>query len=67
MLQREDDKPEQIKLRLEEYRKNTEPLLNLFEKENILVKVDGSEPIDEIASDLQKIVEDIKSKEGGRS
>ena len=66
-MQREDDKPEQIKLRLEEYRKNTEPLLNLFEKENILVKVDGSEPIDEIASDLQKIVEDIKSKEGGRS
>ena len=67
LTQRDDDKPEKIMLRLNEYRKNTEPLLDLLRKENILVKVDGNRSIDEIAADLHKVVEGVKSKEGGRS
>jgi adenylate kinase len=63
LMQRADDKPEQIKLRLEEYRKNTEPLLGLFEKENILVKVDGSKPIEEIAKKLEEIVQKTKDND----
>ncbi len=65
LVQRIDDKPEQIKLRLEEYRKNTEPLLGQFEKEGILAKVDGAKPIDEIAEKLKELVDRVKK--GGRS
>jgi adenylate kinase len=48
-------------LRLQEYRKNTEPLLELFKKEGVLAEVDGNRPIDEIATDIQQIVEKIKN------
>lgn len=60
LFQREDDKPEKIMLRLQEYRKNTEPLLELFKKEGILAEVDGNRSIDEIATDIQQIVEKVK-------
>jgi adenylate kinase len=58
LTQRDDDKPEKIILRLNEYRKNTEPLLDLFRKEGILVEVDGNRPIDAIAKDLKEIVKE---------
>jgi len=61
LVQRDDDKPEQIKLRLNEYHKNTEPLLDLFKKENILVEVDGNRPINTIAKDLQEVVEKTRN------
>lgn len=63
LKQRADDKPEQIKLRLEEYRKNTEPLLGLFEKENILIKVDGNKPINEISEKLEDIVSNFNKND----
>jgi len=56
LMQRDDDKPEQIKLRLAEYRKNTEPLLDIFKKEGVLKEIDGSQPIDIIAKELENLV-----------
>lgn len=60
LTQRKDDKPEQIKLRLSEYRKNTEPLLAKFKEQNLLVEIDGERSIEEIQNDLIKVVESIK-------
>lgn len=60
LIQREDDKPKQIKLRLEEYRKNTEPLLEVFRKEGILEEVSGERSIEEIHTDLVRIVEGVQ-------
>ena len=57
LTQREDDKPEAIKKRLFLYRKMTEPLIKVFEKEGILRKVDGERPIDTISKDILSLLQ----------
>lgn len=57
LVQREDDKPEAIKKRLFLYRRITEPLIEVFEKEGILRKVDGERPIKTISKDLLSLLQ----------
>ncbi|MDP3994958.1 MAG: nucleoside monophosphate kinase [bacterium] len=54
---RDDDQPEQIKKRLQIFDKETKPLLDIFRKEGILVKINGERPVDEIQKDLVEIIE----------
>jgi adenylate kinase len=55
LYRRADDYPEAIKKRLEDYHKETEPILKKYEK--ILVTVDGSQEIDKIS---EEILEKVK-------
>ena len=43
---RADDNPEALKVRLREYHEKTAPLLDLFDKKEMLVKVDAQPPIE---------------------
>jgi len=52
LIQRKDDKPEAITKRLDEYKKKTEPMLELFKKEGILIEVDGERSIKDIFQDI---------------
>ncbi|MBR9706054.1 nucleoside monophosphate kinase [Candidatus Pacearchaeota archaeon] len=52
LYQREDDKPEAIKKRLEIYHKETEPILKHYDS----VKVDGGQEIDDVTKDILKIL-----------
>ena len=52
LIDRPDDKPAAIRRRLALYKKTTEPLIKVFEKEGILVKVDGERPVDLIFKDI---------------
>ena len=61
LIQRQDDNPESVKVRFQYYQENTKELIDYLDKKGILIKVNGERPIDEIASDLQKIVEKIKN------
>ncbi len=61
LVQREDDKPEAVKKRLQEYNNVTKPLVELLEKEGILVRIDGEGPIDEIQADLVKCINSIQN------
>lgn len=61
LVQREDDKPEAIKRRLQEYNGVTKPLVELLEKEGILIKVNGERPIEEIQNDLVKWINSIQN------
>jgi adenylate kinase len=42
LVQRDDDKPETVKHRLDVYREQTEPLIERYEKEGLLRRFDGS-------------------------
>ena len=53
---RDDDRPEQIKKRLQIFDKETKPLLEVFQGEGVLFKVNGERSIDEIHKDLVRIV-----------
>ena len=53
LYQRDDDKEEVIKKRLEVYRKETEPIAKFYREKGILVKVNGSKSKEEIFSDIK--------------
>ena len=52
LLQRDDDKPESIKVRFQVYRNNTKKLIDYVEKEGNLIRIDGERPIKVIFKDI---------------
>ncbi|WP_461831872.1 adenylate kinase [Aquifex sp.] len=56
VIQREDDKPDVIKKRLEVYRKQTAPLIEYYERKNILKKLDATKPIDEVYKEILEVL-----------
>ena len=56
IFQRKDDTPEGIKKRLEVFKKETIPVLEHYEKEGILIKVDGMRPAGKV---FEEIIEGI--------
>ena len=56
VIQREDDKEEVIKKRLEVYHFQTAPLIDYYEKKGKLVKIDASRNPDEVYKDLLKVI-----------
>jgi len=48
LIQREDDTPHVIKHRIKIYRQQTEPVIDFYKKENVLVEIDTEKPIPEI-------------------
>jgi adenylate kinase len=49
---RVDDTEDALKVRLEEYRRRTEPLANYYRAKGILKSIDGLQPIDNVATSL---------------
>ena len=49
---RDDDKPETVKKRLEVYHELTSPLVDYYDKQGILKKVDGTKSPEEVFSDI---------------
>jgi adenylate kinase len=50
---RDDDKPEVIKHRLEEYHAKTEPLIGYYDDQGILRRIDGSRNADEVRDQIR--------------
>ena len=53
-MQREDDKPEAIKKRLELFRAQTEPVIEMARQDGLLLEIDGERPIEVIAKDIKE-------------
>jgi len=53
---REDETPAAIKERLEEYRETIEPVLNYFEKQGTLERINNERSIEEVFEDIADIV-----------
>lgn len=56
LVQREDDKPEAIKKRLEIYHDETEPLFKRYEERGILYRIDGMQSIDAVWEKIQEVL-----------
>jgi len=56
LILREDDKPETVKKRLDVYHNQTQPLIDYYEKQNILKDVDGTKSMDEVFKDILEIL-----------
>jgi adenylate kinase len=60
LIQRDDDKPEAIEKRLQLFKEQTEPLIEELRKDSKVIEVDGERSVEEIAGDLQVIIEKEK-------
>ena len=59
MTQRKDDNEESLKVRLDEYAKNTEPVIAYYEEKGMVSRIDASKAIDAIWPELK---ETLKNK-----
>lgn len=56
LILRDDDKPETVKNRLHVYHEQTQPLIDYYKAQGILVSVDGTKDMDEVFNDILKIL-----------
>ena len=56
MYQRDDDKPETIKNRLDVYEKSTAPLIDYYAGAGVLVRIDGNRAMDEVYADVKSAI-----------
>lgn len=52
LIQREDDKIETVKKRLEVYQKQTQPLVNYYKERKLLRSVDGQQSVEQVFYDI---------------
>lgn len=57
--QREDDKPETVKNRLAVNIEGSKPILDFYDKANLLHTIDGNREIDEVLVDVKAIIDGI--------
>jgi adenylate kinase len=51
---RDDDKPEVIRNRLEQYHEKTEPLVDYYDQRSVLRRIDGTATPDEVAEEVRR-------------
>lgn len=54
LTQRKDDNEESLKVRLDEYAKNTEPVIAYYEEKNMVSRIDASKSMKEIWPELKE-------------
>ncbi|HEU4906341.1 MAG TPA: adenylate kinase [Solirubrobacterales bacterium] len=57
---RDDDKPEVIRHRLETYHEKTEPLIEFYDHQSVLRRIDGSAAPDAVADELRRMLATLK-------
>jgi len=58
LVQRDDDKPEVIKKRIEVYKEQTEPLIHYYQDQGILKNVDADPPLDKVIENVLAVFKD---------
>ncbi len=56
LILRDDDKPETVKKRLGVYHEQTHPLISYYEKQDILVNVDGTQKVEKVFKEILELV-----------
>jgi adenylate kinase len=63
LIQRDDDKPETVKRRLEVYHEQTQPLIGYFERQGTLRRFDGSRPPREVHDHIRATLATLRLEE----
>ena len=56
LVLRDDDKPETVQKRLTVYHEQTQPLIDFYGKEGVLVEVDGTQNLEDVFQAITKIL-----------
>ncbi|HVC06209.1 MAG TPA: adenylate kinase [Solirubrobacterales bacterium] len=60
LLVRDDDEPEVIARRLETYHTKTEPLVEYYDRQSLLRRIDGAAPPDEVEEEVRRTLATLK-------
>lgn len=59
LYQRDDDKPETVRRRLQVYQKQTQPLIDYYRTKGLLHELNGEQNIEKVQEDLVKVVQGL--------
>ena len=59
LIQRDDDKPDVIRNRIEVYKKQTAPVLDYYAKRKVLINVDGNPELDAVVENVRTAIKSI--------
>ena len=57
LYQRDDDKPETVRSRLQVYQEQTSPLIDYYREKGVLVEVNGDQSMEAVQTDLRAAIE----------
>ena len=60
---RDDDKPDVIRHRLEQYQEKTAPLVEYYDERGLLERVNGDQPPDDVGEDIRKLLATLRMEE----
>ena len=60
LVVRDDDRPEVIRNRLETYHEKTEPLVDHYDHQSLLRRIDGAAPPEEVATAIERTLATLK-------
>jgi adenylate kinase len=60
LIVRDDDKPEVIRHRLEQYHEKTEPLIDFYDHRSLLRRIDGTGGPDDVAAGISRTLATLK-------
>lgn len=63
LIQRDDDKPEVIKNRLRVYHEQTEPLVEHYDEQGLLRRIDGTRPATEVNDHIRAVIATLRLEE----
>jgi len=63
LVQRDDDKPETVKHRLDVYHKQTQPLIEHYEDQSLLKRFDGTRAPDEVHNHIRATIATMRMEE----
>jgi adenylate kinase len=63
LVQRDDDKPETVRHRLEVYHDQTQPLIDHYEEKGVLKRFDGKRPPDEVHNHIRATIATMRMEE----
>jgi adenylate kinase len=58
LYQREDDKPETVRHRIEVYNEQTAPLISYYRDKGLLVEIDGTQSIEDVTDDIMQALKE---------
>lgn len=63
LIQRDDDKPEVIKNRLNVYHEQTEPLVDHYDEQGLMRRIDGTRPAAEVHDHIRAVIATLRLEE----
>jgi adenylate kinase len=63
LIQRDDDKPEVIKRRLEVYHEQTEPLVEYYDEQGLMRRIDGTREQSEVHDHIRAVIATLRMED----